>query len=819
MAFMSYAPNYEDVMLHRAFKDVKAGFYIDVVAGNPYTDSVTRAFYDRGWRGINIEPHPDRFVHLSAARRRDLNMQVAVGADEGHAALVEGADGCLGGQGGAFDPQHSGIDHTFIERTVPQTALREICRLHAPPEVHFLRIGTGGCEGSVLAGADFEACRPHVVLVNATGKLTAAESPDWESILIGARYQFVWFDGSNRYYVAEEHRETLGRHFLAPPNARDQFLCAGEVVALRASGVVSSDPAVQMAESEARVVRAERRAAAERAARVSAEMRAGRAELAGLAALTEIAALRASKSWRMTAPLRRLSWALQRSGRATESGGSGAATDLAAIRRRTLYVECTHTYFSDVNTGIQRVVRNVLRYAPEIADRFGFDVVPIIVDGGRFVTADVSVVLADKQRQLLERLQHEPTVPDEEQMAQPMVRLRRRLLRFGRPAWRASIWALARLLPFESVKQFLYAPPSRFGLAGCIVFPWRFARSGFRLERRIQSQMSPDLDQQSLSAADALLLLDSSWHLPVWPAVQRFRSRGGMVIGVAYDLIPISHPDACVPELVACFDQWLNLIASEADAFVTISRSTAKALKEFLAHENRCGRRLPPVAHFYLGSELDFHSGEHEVRPAIKGVFDTNEHVYLMVGSIEPRKKHAFVLEAFDRYWSAGGKGRLVIIGRQGWRTEDVLERIASHPEHEKRLHLVRDATDSELDHAYRNASALIIASEIEGFGLPVVEAFQRGLPVLCSDIPVFREIAEGRATFFSLEDPDCLVYAIREFTLAHDATKRQERNPVAWLSWRESTEQLFAAMAPFLGCVPEMEDEAERVPVLSAAD
>jgi glycosyltransferase involved in cell wall biosynthesis len=166
----------------------------------------------------------------------------------------------------------------------------------------------------------------------------------------------------------------------------------------------------------------------------------------------------------------------------------------------------------------------------------------------------------------------------------------------------------------------------------------------------------------------------------------------------------------------------------------------------------------------------------------------------MMVGSIEPRKNHRFVLDAFDRFWQRGGEGSLLIIGRYGWKTDDVIERIAKHRQLGHQLHILRDASDSELDYAYRNASALVIASEIEGFGLPVVEAFQRGLPVLCSDIPVFREIADGRATFFDLSDPCRLSAALQAFCDRHDLADRRARTPQRWLTWRESTEQLFRA-------------------------
>ena len=166
-----------------------------------------------------------------------------------------------------------------------------------------------------------------------------------------------------------------------------------------------------------------------------------------------------------------------------------------------------------------------------------------------------------------------------------------------------------------------------------------------------------------------------------------------------------------------------------------------------------------------------------------------------MVGSIEPRKNHAYVLDAFDLFWQQGGIASLVIVGRHGWKSDSLLERIAQHEQLGRQLFLLRDATDAELDHCYRNASALVIASIIEGFGLPIVEAFQRGLPVLCSDIPVFREIADGKATFFDLAHPDHLTGALEGFCRDHASQDRRMRKPQKWLNWRESTEQLISAI------------------------
>jgi glycosyltransferase involved in cell wall biosynthesis len=401
--------------------------------------------------------------------------------------------------------------------------------------------------------------------------------------------------------------------------------------------------------------------------------------------------------------------------------------------RPTVFLECTHTYHSDLNTGIQRVVRNILRNISSVADRYGYDLVPVIFEEDRFVFADAGRVLADKQRE---------------------------------------------------------APPTKESLP----------KSGGRVARllrllRPKRRGAATLDEIGSCQGSILLLLDSSWPYELWPAVARFKQCGGKVVGVIYDLIPLTHAATYPTELVVSFSAWLRGHVRTSDALVCISRSVANQLSEFVRSNPATADRRVPIGHFHLGSELDLVRVGEVGRPAVEAIFAGDRHVFLMVGSIEPRKNHAYVLDAFEALWRAGGAATLVIVGRNAWKTEQLIDRIERHEQYGRQLFVLRDASDADLNHAYRNASALVLASEVEGFGLPIVEAFQYGLPVLCSDIPVFREIADGRATFFKLGDPRNLTATLESYCRTHDPTARTERHPQGWITWRESTEQLFAAV------------------------
>jgi FkbM family methyltransferase len=225
MTFVSYAQNLEDVMLWRALKNYQSGFYIDVGACDPDADSVTKAFYEKGWRGINIEPMPVAFERLSKARPRDINLKMAADAASGTRKFfsVDGGNG-LSTSVKEYAEKYSANDQTVEELEVETRTLAQICAAFVNQDVSFLKIDVEGGEKAVLEGADFDACRPWIVLIESTEPNTTTPShAEWEPILLRARYTFVFFDGLNRYYVANEKIDMLGSAFLSPPNWFDHY--------------------------------------------------------------------------------------------------------------------------------------------------------------------------------------------------------------------------------------------------------------------------------------------------------------------------------------------------------------------------------------------------------------------------------------------------------------------------------------------------------------------------------------------------------------------------------------------------------------------
>jgi FkbM family methyltransferase len=211
MTFISYAQNNEDVLLWRALGHVRDGFYIDVGANDPVEHSVTKAFYDAGWRGINIEPLPAHIEAFARQRPRDTNLALAAGASDGSLTLydVPAVRGWASPQREVAD-LHRAEGHAVAELTVPVRTLAAICAEHVTGEIQFLKIDVEGFEEQVLRGMDFRRWRPWVLVIEATlPNSRVTNHASWEHLVTGQDYRFAWFDGLNRYYVAAEHAALL----------------------------------------------------------------------------------------------------------------------------------------------------------------------------------------------------------------------------------------------------------------------------------------------------------------------------------------------------------------------------------------------------------------------------------------------------------------------------------------------------------------------------------------------------------------------------------------------------------------------------------
>lgn len=235
MSFISYAQNCEDVVLWRALKGVNKGFYIDVGAAWPEQDSVTKAFYDRGWTGINIEPNQDLLLILKTRRINDTNLGLAISDKPGMLSFNKVDDTGLSTFNKNFVQKYLENGFSSIEQNIEATTLAHVWEKYVPEgvDVHFLKVDVEGWEQSVLLGNDWTINRPWIVVVEATLPLSKVETfASWESILLNANYYFAYADGLNRFYVAKEHESNLLPSFIYPPNVFDDFISCRQYDAL-----------------------------------------------------------------------------------------------------------------------------------------------------------------------------------------------------------------------------------------------------------------------------------------------------------------------------------------------------------------------------------------------------------------------------------------------------------------------------------------------------------------------------------------------------------------------------------------------------------
>lgn len=221
----SYAGNFEDVLLRRAFADQARGFYIDVGAYDPVEHSVTKHFYDQGWQGINIEPDTQPFRRLQAERPRDINLNLALSDREGTLRLFTAP----GAAHPSVDPAlitgwFGARPQDLLEIRLEATTLASVCSRHLPPgqTIDFLKIDVEAHEYEVIHGHDWSRWRPRLVLVE------SCNHESWEPMLRSASYHFTLFDGINRLYVREEDAHLIPR-LSVPVNQADNFEIHGYV--------------------------------------------------------------------------------------------------------------------------------------------------------------------------------------------------------------------------------------------------------------------------------------------------------------------------------------------------------------------------------------------------------------------------------------------------------------------------------------------------------------------------------------------------------------------------------------------------------------
>lgn len=415
-----------------------------------------------------------------------------------------------------------------------------------------------------------------------------------------------------------------------------------------------------------------------------------------------------------------------------------------------ILVDMTETALHGYGTGIQRVVRNIVLRLPRLSPAVGAELLPVVAIGAR-LHAVLDPVAATAVR---------PSPPVVATAAGPG--------------------------PQAPLTQSLRRLLERLPGAATVLRPWRRRRLYQQLRGMRLKTVAPQRD-------DVYLVLDSFWgRSTVVAALTAAHRRGTRTVVVMYDLIPVTHPQFCGELVVADFQRDGPRVLRQADAIIAISATVATQVEAYAAqvvpgwHQRHC-----PVDFFHLGADftaVTARGGEPDRwqgwPPGLWGAAP----VFLMLGTLEPRKGHALVLDAFERRWQDGSQEALLFIGNLASGMPEVRDRMAAAERRKRPFFHLSGVPDAAVATAIRQSRAGIVASCTEGFGLPLVEFMQMGLPVLASDIPVFREVGGEYPVYFSLARPDSLRLALDEF-YRREATIRQALTGFRWMTWDEAAE------------------------------
>lgn len=272
-------------------------------------------------------------------------------------------------------------------------------------------------------------------------------------------------------------------------------------------------------------------------------------------------------------------------------------------------------------------------------------------------------------------------------------------------------------------------------------------------------------------------------------------NKGVRVYYIVHDILPLFFPAYFQKDFQEEFQEWLKVVVQSSGA-ICASQAVAETVEDYIK-EHRNARHPFHLGWVHWGADV-------ENSLLSKGVPEDAERVFaamaarktfLMVGTVEPRKGHQKMLDAFEQLWQEGFEGNLVLVGRMGWKMESFAKRLEAHAEYGKRLFWLRGISDEYLDLVYQKATCLIAASEGEGFGLPLIEAAQHGIPILARDIPVFHEVAGDYAMYFDGTSVETAKQGVKDWMKAYESGTCAPSKGMPFLTWRQSAQMLADVM------------------------
>lgn len=301
---------------------------------------------------------------------------------------------------------------------------------------------------------------------------------------------------------------------------------------------------------------------------------------------------------------------------------------------------------------------------------------------------------------------------------------------------------------------------------------------------------------------DIFLGLDLQHHVVMRQQEEHLamRNAGVIVNFVVYDLLPIAMPEVFADFVGELHHDWLTAIAKN-DGLLCISASVANELGLWLDRNLSSDEPRPKVDWFHLGADVESSiptlGYPDDARTVLSRLKECP--TFMSVGTIEPRKGHDQTLKAFEELWRRGVEANLVIVGKAGWKVDSLIKCLKSHPMKGVKLFWLEGISDEYLGDIYNTAECLIFSSKGEGFGLPLIEAAQHGLPIIARDLPVFREIADEHATYFCGSSGEVLADCVENWMKFKETGRSMpDSSKIKWLTWKESKLQVESILLRF---------------------
>ena len=454
--------------------------------------------------------------------------------------------------------------------------------------------------------------------------------------------------------------------------------------------------------------------------------------------------------------------------------------NIGEARRVRILIDCALVSANTTITGIPRVVFKYLEYGYRYGRMHGVEVLPVYVGPEGVIEARYNLPswTYDAPAFAVQDAPDQDTIPlSQLQKIRALQRWHRYLRIVAAPVARTLAVRL-RFFGFDKLVE--------------------RARTAYHRRMHRRALAIGAAQEVAIDRGD-ILFMPAYWHDEFPDSYRKVQENGALIVPLLHDVLPITLPESYNPGWRDMFRRNVIEVARLCDHLMYVSASTRN---DFVRVLSSAGVVEPPHSIHHHGSDFslpDTHpkSSGNRVSQSIRTFFREPDFHLLMVGTLEPKKNHLLVLSECQALWARGLKFKLTIVGRAGWKSEVIDARISAalkHPTWGSNVAWFRNASDEDLEFAYANSQLCVLASDGEGFGIPLIEALARKVPVLASDIPAFRETGGDHVAFFDqrahMRLSNVLAHLIEDPQFYEDLRRRA--NSFDWPDWGSLCDKTF---------------------------